>query len=1041
MMNNNEFLRRRAQRGGLVRTLIASMIGAALMSATPVFAQSTTGSIFGQTGEGGQTVIIQNQDTGLVRRVSTDASGRYRALDLPPGHYTVTVEKAGSAVAKRENVNVTIAGGSEVSFVGAAATEELSTITVTGGAQQAIDVSQVDTRSVFTASDLQRISVTRNIASVALLAPSVVRNASYIDDSGNTIPSFGGSASSENAYYINGFPITNPLTSLGSTTLAFDSISQMQVLTGGYGAEYGRATGGVINIVTKRGTNTWKAGVYTSWSPVWGRASPHNLYYPDTGYYGPDRTNPNLRTDGTLYSWRKDNNSWQFLTGLYAGGAIIQDKLFVYANAEMTQRDGRSVNQTRLGAISNNGWSEYGYDYPRWTGKVDWHITDNHLVEFSAISDVTKFKRDGYTFDYADLSPGTTKLSGYEARDDARLYIGKYTGYLTDDLTLSALWGNMRINHTNQPWNYDPDCPRISAGATARIAGFNYTSCQTQTAFDGPGRDEVKGGRFDVGYRLGDHDLRIGYELSDATSSRHHDGYAGNDGYIWVYSFTENPTQPINASLGVGAPAGAGGFGDQGYYVRSQRYSQYGTVTTEQRAQYVEDRWQFNDNLLFQLGLRNEQFTNYTGAGQPYISQRHQLAPRLGASWDLHGDSTLKLFANAGRYHLALPNNVALRAASGSYYTQEYFTYTGTDPVTGAPTGLNHIPVTNLGYNCPGSDYVVSANLECGDSPNPLTVAAKDIRSHFQDEFIVGMQQQLWTSWNWGAKATYRTLRSAIDDTCAPVLHGGCFIFNPGVDNTFYEEQDDGTLKPVHYTAAELGLPKLKRRYYAIDLMLEHEFTDDWYGKIEYTFSRNWGNTEGQLASDLDTGGGGQTDVSVTQDWDLPQLMVNASGVLPNHRKHQFKVFGYYQLNPEWRFGGSAIIASGRPVNCTSYYPTADRGLYNGSFYYFCGLAGSGNDPSSPNYVPPSSDYAPSPRGSHGTTPWTYTFNVNVAWQPAWLDNLTVQADVFNLFNQQVPGMLNPNSASSRTERGQLYRQKINYGAPRSVQFTLRYDF
>lgn len=122
-------------------------------------------------------------------------------------------------------------------------------------------------------------------------------------------------------------------------------------------------------------------------------------------------------------------------------------------------------------------------------------------------------------------------------------------------------------------------------------------------------------------------------------------------------------------------------------------------------------------------------------------------------------------------------------------------------------------------------------------------------------------------------------------------------------------------------------------------------------------------------------------------------------------------------------------------------YPTADRGLYNGSFYYFCGLAGSGNDPSSPNYVPPSSDYAPSPRGSHGTTPWTYTFNVNVAWQPAWLDHLTVQADVFNLFNQQVPGMLNPNSASSRTERGQLYWQKINYGAPRSVQFTLRYDF
>src|SRR5690606_23866718 len=122
------------------------------------------------------------------------------------------------------------------------------------------------------------------------------------------------------------------------------------------------------------------------------------------------------------------------------------------------------------------------------------------------------------------------------------------------------------------------------------------------------------------------------------------------------------------------------------------------------------------------------------------------------------------------------------------------------------------------------------------------------------------------------------------------------------------------------------------------------------YGKINYTWSRNFGNTEGQLASDLDTGSGGQTDVSVTQDWDLPQLMDGANGLLPNHRTHQFKIFGYYKLNEEWLFGGSSIIASGRPKNCTSYYPSADQGLYDGAYYYYCGIAGTGTqaDPSSP---------------------------------------------------------------------------------------------
>ena len=88
--------------------------------------------------------------------------------------------------------------------------------------------------------------------------------------------------------------------------------------------------------------------------------------------------------------------------------------------------------------------------------------------------------------------------------------------------------------------------------------------------------------------------------------------------------------------------------GPEGYYVRRQYYTQLAKVKTEQEAQYVEDRWQVADNVLLSIGLRNEQFTNYTGSNEAYIRQRHQLAPRLGAAWDVHGDSSLKLFGNAG---------------------------------------------------------------------------------------------------------------------------------------------------------------------------------------------------------------------------------------------------------------------------------------------------------------------------------------------------------------------------------------------------------
>jgi hypothetical protein len=63
--------------------------------------------------------------------------------------------------------------------------------------------------------------------------------------------------------------------------------------------------------------------------------------------------------------------------------------------------------------------------------------------------------------------------------------------------------------------------------------------------------------------------------------------------------------------------------------------------------------------VLLDLGLRREQFTNYTSTGDAFISQRNMIAPRLGATWDYAGDGSLKLFANAGRYHLPVPSNLS----------------------------------------------------------------------------------------------------------------------------------------------------------------------------------------------------------------------------------------------------------------------------------------------------------------------------------------------------------------------------------------------
>lgn len=1054
---------------GLKRTALAVALGIAF--SCNVLAQSNiTGTIYGQ-GDAGSTVVIENLDTGLKRTITLDSSGRYTATSLPNGRYKVSMEKDGKVVAVRENVAVAIASGTDVSFSTQPSAGQLDTVTVVGSTLSPIDISQTDTRSVFTAEELQKISIGRSVTDIAMLAPSVVKSDSYAG-----VPSFGGSAASENIYFINGYNVTNPLTNINFSTLPFDAIGQTQVLTGGYGAEFGRSTGGVINVVTKRGSNKWKGGLYTIWTPEGSRAAPRDTMFPNTGYFpvgaavvdGQTVTSNNqlgLWTDGTVQFKGDHDLSWSLTNGAWVSGPLIKDRLFLYANYEDARTEGTSILSSRTATTGSSaqltGWNEYKNKFPRWAVKLDWNITDNHLLEFTGISDETKTLSKRYAYDYATDTHGNVQNGGSSTHDDAKLYVAKYTGYLTDSLTLSAMYGKQDISHQNSlPFGYNPACPRIVRTSTpASIPTSAYNGCQVSTSTALPmiqPEEHTNGWRLDVSYQLGDHLIRLGYDRFDAEASVH-TRIAGGVG--WTYNKVSNGTTAIDASNGVGTPNSApvpGPYAAAGYYVVRVQNERNADPKLSQSAQYIEDRWQVTSNLLLSLGLRNEQFTNYDGVGRPYISQRHQLAPRLGMSWDVRGDSTLKVFANIGRYHLATPNNSAIRGAAASLNTSQYYTYTGVN-ADGSPQGASPIAVdpNNLSV-CPGTN-MVTPNQECGNAPDPVLTTARDLKSHFQDEYLVGFEHEFSKALNWGMKATYRDLKSAIDDMCGVILFNKCVNANPGETNTFIiRDPRTGTysqitVSPENWTAGQVdrlgnplpGMPKLKRKYYALDLYVEHPFQNKWYGKVEYTFSRNWGNTEGQLASELDTGGGGQSDVGRTQDWDLVQLMVGSNGLLPNHRAHQLKAFGYYQLTSEWRTGATLIWASGRPRSCTSHYPTADAGLYSGAAYWFCGFAGSGTAPGTTGYVAAASDYRLSTRGTYGTAPATIQLNLNAAYAPRWADGkLTLQADVINVLNRQVPGFYNPRfETSTRNRPNPLFGQELNYSSPRYVRLTARYDF
>jgi len=308
---------------------------------------------------------------------------------------------------------------------------------------------------------------------------------------------------------------------------------------------------------------------------------------------------------------------------------------------------------------------------------------------------------------------------------------------------------------------------------------------------------------------------------------------------------------------------------------------------------YIQDDFKVTPNVQLNLGLRWDYQQGYgkPGEGQPLKLNnfKDNLQPRLGLIWDFTGQGKGKLFANYARYvETPIPLDVNVRALSDTAQTDLQWRVNR----YGAPEGSSL--VTGLGGT------VGAVNLgHAHTPPDP------DLKPQTLNEVTAGIEYEVVNDLALSFRGIYRAQGSVIEDGATDEVNFNYFLFNPGESLTARVADEAG----VHYGRA--------RRYYrALEFSATKRFSNNYQFIASYVYSSLIGNYEGLFRND-----NGQADPNITSLFDLPSLLANTYGRLPNDRPHQFKFDGSYQT--PWRFliSGSFRAQSGTPFNALGAHP------------------------------------------------------------------------------------------------------------------------
>ncbi len=935
-------------------TFVAVCLLAGLMLAPAAFAQNPSGTLTGRVQDSsgavlpGVTVTASSPALQGARSTTTNSNGDFKLAFLPPGEYDVTYELEGFNSAVR-HVKMS-AAQTAISDVQLELGEVSEEIVVTG--QQGA-ISETGTgASTLTANEVDSLPVSRDVATTIQLAPGV-------SDTGfgsSSSPSISGAPTFENLFMVNGVSINENIRGDVLPLFIEDAIQETTVATSGVSAEYGRFTGGVVNAITKSGGNDFSGSFRTSF------------------------TNQSWESETPLTTTQTDEVNKIYEATL--GGYLWKDHIWFFGAGR--DRDLSSSNQTSITNIS----------YPttdsetRLEGKLTVTPHPSHTLIGSYI-DIDR-TRDGSIFGTVlDLRSVTQR------EDPQKIKSINYTGILTSNFFVEGQYSK-RDYVIGKGSGGVPD---IIQGTLIRTLGesFRYWA----PTFCGSCEDEernnedflAKGSYFLSTEGLGSHDLVFGYDtFKDERFSINHQ--TGSDFTVYGSDVVRQGGQ-IALDPTYGSPFPVFDPADPDNYPVIRWFAVFNLdlarpTSFKTNSYYVNDRWQLNDNWSFNLGVRYDQNDGVDSSGAK-VADDSKFSPRLGASYDLHGDGDLVFNASYGTYVAALANSVADDASSGGAIGLYDYRYAGPAVNVNCVPGVDCVDAaTALGilfdwYTSQGgvfdlnqisSTAPIAQYLEGVDIPGATTQIRSGVSSPSVDEYSIGATKRI------GSRGLVRA--------DLVVREWNDFY---GQKTTVDNGKVDTSSGPADLSLVGNYAPGISREYKGLHTQLRYRFTDKLSASVNYTLSETSGNFDGENGPSGPLLNGALSYPEYSQaSWNRPD------GDLRVDARHKLRAWAIYDLvnSDHHRLSVSWL------ENYTSGQPYAANATLNTRPYVT--NPGYATPPSSVTYYFTARDAFHTDDIHRSDLSLNYGFEFN-AWGRSV--ELFVQPEVLNVFDEQ--GVFDPN--------------------------------